>query len=111
MPTRPAHTAARSRRVARQHTGSRPNPLTANGILTVEQPAMTIGDLARRTGVAVKVLRRQQDLALIYTRGRSPAGYLLFDENALSCLRIVPGLRYLALTEAEIQQLTQRSHG
>jgi DNA-binding transcriptional MerR regulator len=29
----------------------------------VEQPAMTIGDLARRTGVAVKVLRRQQDLA------------------------------------------------
>ena len=39
----------------------------------VEQPAMTIGDLARRTGVAVKVLRRQQDLGLIYTRGRSPA--------------------------------------
>lgn len=27
-----------------------------------EQPAMTIGDLARRTGVTVKVLRRQQDM-------------------------------------------------
>jgi DNA-binding transcriptional MerR regulator len=71
------------------------------------QPAMTIGDLARRTGVAVKVLRRQQDLGLIHTRGRSPAGYRLFDENALWCVRIVRGLRDLGLTEAEIQQLAQ----
>ena len=72
-----------------------------------EQPAMAIGDLARRTGVAVKVLRRQQDLGLIYTRGRSPAGYRLFGENALWCVRIVRGLRDLGLTEAEIQQLVQ----
>lgn len=72
-----------------------------------EQPAMTIGDLARRTGVSVKVLRRQQDMGLIYTRGRSPAGYRLFDENALWCVRIVRALRDLGLTEAEIQQLAQ----
>jgi MerR family copper efflux transcriptional regulator len=72
-----------------------------------EQPAMTIGELARRTGVAVKVLRRQQDLGLIYTRGRSPTGYRLFDENALWCVRIVRGLRDLGLTEAEIQQLAE----
>ena len=50
-------------------------------------PVMTIGDLARRTSVAVKVLRRQQDMGLIYTRGRSPAGYRLFDENALRCVQ------------------------
>jgi DNA-binding transcriptional MerR regulator len=73
-----------------------------------DQPAMTIGDLARRTGVAVKVLRRQQDLGLIYTRGRSPPGYRLFDENALWCVRIVRGLRDLGLTEAQIQQLAQQ---
>lgn len=72
-----------------------------------ERPAMTIGELARRTGVAVKVLRRQQDLGLIYTRGRSPAGYRLFDETALWCVRIVRGLRDLGLTEAEIQHLAQ----
>src|SRR6202011_2166538 len=108
MPTRPAHTATRPRRIARRHTRSRPNPLTANGIAMAEQPAMTIGDLARRTGVAVKVLCRQQDLGLIYTRGRSPAGYRLFDENALWCVRTVRGLRHLGLTEAEIQQLAQR---
>jgi DNA-binding transcriptional MerR regulator len=66
---------------------------------------MTIGDLALRTGVAVKVLRRQQDMGLIYTRGRSPAGYRLFDENALRCVQVVRGLRDLGLTEAEIAQL------
>jgi hypothetical protein len=31
---------------------------------------MTIGDLARRTALAVKVLRRQHDMGPIYTRGR-----------------------------------------
>jgi hypothetical protein len=35
---------------------------------------MTIEDLARRTGVAVKVVRRQQDMGLIYTRRRTPPG-------------------------------------
>jgi DNA-binding transcriptional MerR regulator len=70
---------------------------------------MTIGDLARRTGVAVKVLRRQQDMGLIYTRGRSPAGYRLFDEDALCCVEIVRTLRGLGLTEAEIVDLA-RSH-
>ena len=68
---------------------------------------MTIGDLARRTGVAVKVLRRQQDMGLIYTHGRSPAGYRLFDENALRCVAVVRGLRDLGLTEAEIAQLAR----
>jgi DNA-binding transcriptional MerR regulator len=48
---------------------------------------MTIGDLARRTGVAVKVVRRRQDMGLIYTRGRSPAGYRIFDEKALRCAK------------------------
>lgn len=66
---------------------------------------MTIGDLARRTGVPVKVLRRHEDMRLIYTRGRSPAGYRLFDEDALWCVGLIRDLRSLGLTEAEIQQL------
>jgi MerR family copper efflux transcriptional regulator len=73
----------------------------------MNRPVMTIGDLARRTGVAVKVLRRQQDMGLIYTRGRSPAGYRLFDENALRCVQVVRGLRDLGLTETEIAQLAR----
>jgi DNA-binding transcriptional MerR regulator len=71
----------------------------------MNHPVMTIGDLAHRTGVAVKVLRRQQNMGLIYTRGRSPAGYRLFDEDALRCVHVVRGLRDLGLTEAQIAHL------
>jgi len=58
---------------------------------------MTIGDLARRAGVAVKVVkvvRRQQDMGLIYTRGRTPAGYRIFGEKALRCATSAAHQRY-----------------
>lgn len=45
---------------------------------------MTIGALSRRTGVAVKTLREYEDLGFIYTAGRSPGGYRLFDDEALT---------------------------
>jgi MerR family copper efflux transcriptional regulator len=45
---------------------------------------MTIGELARRSGTSVKALRRLEGMGLIYTVGRSPAGYRLFDQDALS---------------------------
>ena len=68
-------------------------------------PVMTIGDLARRTGVPAKVLRRHHDLGLIYGLGRSRAGYRLFDEHALWCVGVITTLRALGLSEAEIRQL------
>ena len=68
-------------------------------------PVMTIGDLARRTGVPAKVLRRHHDLGLIYSLGRSRAGYRLFDEHALWCVGVITTLRALGLSEAEIRQL------
>lgn len=67
--------------------------------------AMTIGDLARRTGVPVKVLRRHEDMGLIHTLGRSPAGYRIFGEDALWCVETIGTLRSLGLTEAEIRHL------
>ncbi|WP_395108296.1 MerR family transcriptional regulator [Actinomadura sp. SCN-SB] len=66
---------------------------------------MTIGDLAAATGVPVKTLRRQQDMGLICTLGRSPAGYRLFDQTALGCVAVIRNLRSLGLTETEIQSL------
>lgn len=47
---------------------------------------MTIGDLARRTGVPVKVLRRHEDLGLIYTVGRSALGLAEADIQHLADL-------------------------
>ncbi len=73
---------------------------------TSRQPTvMTIGALSRRTGVPVKALREYEDLGLIYTVGRSPGNYRLFDDEALWCVGVVGTLRGLGLTVAEIRDL------
>lgn len=66
---------------------------------------MTIGQLARRTGMSVKALRRLADLNLICPVGRSPEGYRLFNESALWCLQKINTLRGLGLTLAQIRHL------
>jgi len=66
---------------------------------------MTIGELSRRSGTPVKALRIWTDLGLVYSAGRSPAGYRLFDESALWCTAAIRELRSLGLTMAEIQEL------
>jgi MerR family copper efflux transcriptional regulator len=66
---------------------------------------MTVGELSRRTGTPIKALRRYEGLGLIYTAGRSPANYRLFDDSALWCVEVVNGLRRLGLTVAEIREL------
>ena len=68
-------------------------------------PAMTIGELARRCGMSVKALRRLEGMGLVYTVGRSPAGYRLFDDDALWCVQVIANLRGLGLTMAEIREL------
>ncbi|MEU2607698.1 MerR family transcriptional regulator [Streptomyces albus] len=67
---------------------------------------MTVGELSRRTGVTVKALREYTDFGLIYTLGRSPAGYRLYDTDAVWCVRFIGELRGLGLTVAEIRELT-----
>ena len=66
---------------------------------------MTVGELSRRTGMPVKALREYEDMGLVYTVGRSPAGYRLFDESALWCVAVIRTLRSLGLTVAEIREI------
>lgn len=66
---------------------------------------MTIGELSRRSGTPVKALRAWTDMGLVYSVGRSPAGYRLFDESALWCTAAIGELRGLGLTVAEIREL------
>ena len=68
---------------------------------------MTVGDLSARTGLSVKAIRRYHDLGLIYSAGRSEAGYRLFDQSALWCAQTIEGLRSLGLTIKEIEELTR----
>ena len=67
---------------------------------------MTVGELARRTGLSIKSIREYEALGLIYSAGRSEANYRLFDESALWCVRMIGNLRSLGLTIKEIQELT-----
>jgi DNA-binding transcriptional MerR regulator len=69
---------------------------------------MTIGQLSRRTGVPIKVLREYEALGFLYTLGRSESNYRLFGEEAVWCVQVVQGLRSLGLTLKEIQSLTTR---
>lgn len=67
---------------------------------------MTSGALARRAGMSVKAVRQYADAGLIYSVGRSRAGYRLFEDEALWCVQVIHGLRALGLTVAEIGELS-----
>jgi DNA-binding transcriptional MerR regulator len=69
-----------------------------------ERP-MTVGELSRHTGVTVKALRTYTDWGLIYTAGRSPANYRLYDSDAQGCVHLIGELRGLGLTLAQIRDL------
>lgn len=73
----------------------------------VATPLMTVGELARRTGLSIKAIRRYEALELIYSAGRSESGYRLFDESALWCAQVISTLRALGLTIKEIEQLAR----
>lgn len=66
---------------------------------------MTVGELARRTGLSHKTIRELEGRGLIYSAGRSASNYRLFDETALWCVDAVGEMRSLGLTLAEIEQL------
>jgi MerR family copper efflux transcriptional regulator len=66
---------------------------------------MTVGELARRTGLSIKAIRRYEGLGLIYSAGRSAGGYRLFDDSALWCAHVIATLRSLGLTIKEIDRL------
>jgi DNA-binding transcriptional MerR regulator len=55
----------------------------------------TIGDLARRTSLTVRTIRFYSDEGLVPPATRSPAGYRLYDLDALARLDLVRTLRDL----------------
>jgi MerR family copper efflux transcriptional regulator len=66
---------------------------------------MTVGELARRTGMSRKAIRGFEARGLIYSAGRSEANYRLFDDSALWCVQVIRDLRSLGLTLKEIEEL------
>ncbi|MFK0050531.1 MerR family transcriptional regulator [Streptomyces sp. NPDC090741] len=68
----------------------------------------TIGALARRTGLTVKAIRFYSDTGIVPSTDRSPAGYRLYDIDALARLDLVRTLRDLGLDLAVIRQVLDR---
>ncbi|MET9624100.1 MerR family transcriptional regulator [Streptomyces sp. NPDC006464] len=65
----------------------------------------SIGELARRTGTAVKTVRFYSDAGLVPPTDRSPAGYRLYDDEAVARLDLVRTLRDLGVDLATIRKV------
>jgi DNA-binding transcriptional MerR regulator len=72
---------------------------------------LTIGQLARRTGLSVKTIRWYSDQGLVPPAGRSAAGYRLYDTEALARLELVRTLRRLDIDLRTIERVLAREVG
>lgn len=68
----------------------------------------SIGELSRRTGTKVKTIRFYSDHGLVPPTDRSPAGYRLYDEDAVARLDLVQTLRDLGLDLTAIRKVMDR---
>jgi DNA-binding transcriptional MerR regulator len=65
----------------------------------------SIGDLARRTGLAVRTIRFYSDSGIVAPTGRSPAGYRRYDAGAVARLGLVRTLRELEVDLPTIRKV------
>ncbi|MFF4606205.1 MerR family transcriptional regulator [Streptomyces sp. NPDC001339] len=69
---------------------------------------LSIGELARLTGLTVKTIRFWSDAGVVPPTDRTPAGYRLYGPEALARLGLVRTLRDLGIDLATIQQVLGR---
>ncbi|MVO90356.1 MerR family transcriptional regulator [Streptomyces sp. p1417] len=68
----------------------------------------SIGELSRRTGLSVRTIRFYSDSGAVAPTTRSPAGYRLYDLDALLRLQLLRTLRELGLDLATIKRVLNR---
>jgi DNA-binding transcriptional MerR regulator len=73
-----------------------------------DAPRITIGELARRTGLTVRTLRFYADSGLVAPVARSDAGYRLYDEDAAARAELVRTLRELGVDLPTIRRVLAR---
>lgn len=69
---------------------------------------LSIGELARRTGLTVKTVRFYADRGIVPPAGRSPAGHRRYDPGTVARLELVRTLRELGLDLATIRRVVDR---
>ncbi|GAA0230572.1 MerR family transcriptional regulator [Saccharothrix mutabilis subsp. mutabilis] len=70
--------------------------------------SLTIGDLARRSGLSVKAVRFYADRGMVPPTHRGPTGHRRFDHAAAARLDLVRTLRDLGVDLATIQRVLDR---
>ncbi|MEU0940158.1 MerR family transcriptional regulator [Embleya sp. NPDC005971] len=68
----------------------------------------SIGELSRRTGLSVTTIRFYSDSGVVAPTRRTPAGYRLYDLDALLRLELVRTLRELGMDLATVRQVLNR---
>lgn len=70
---------------------------------------LTIGELARRTGMPVKTIRYYADIGLVPPTERSHGGYRLYDAAAVAQLDLVRTLRELDVDLPSVRTVLERT--
>lgn len=68
---------------------------------------LPINDVSRRSGVATSALRYYEETGVLKPRGRTSAGYRLYDWSALGRISFIQRAKSLGLSLREIQLLVQ----
>lgn len=69
---------------------------------------LTIGQLASRTGLAVRTIRYWSDIGAVPPAGRSSGGHRLYEAGSIARLELVRTLRELGLGLAEVRRVLAR---
>ena len=67
--------------------------------------ALTIGQLARITGVAAKTIRYYEEIGVLPIPGRTVSGYRQYDESGVERLRFISRARSLGLPLQQLRML------
>ncbi|MEU8893987.1 TIGR03086 family metal-binding protein [Streptomyces sp. NPDC048442] len=68
----------------------------------------SIGEVARTTGLTVKLIRHWSDIGVVHPAHRTPAGYRLYGTDALARLQLAQTLRGLGLGPAAVRDVLER---
>lgn len=72
---------------------------------------LSVAEVCRRTGITRKALRLYESMGLVEPAARSPAGYRLYDDEALRRIEVVRRSKLLGLSLAEAKELLHVAEG
>lgn len=72
--------------------------------------ALTIGEVAQRTGLSIYTLRYYDELGLLPQVKRAGNGHRLFDDDVLGWINIIKCLRATEMPLSDMQRFTQLAH-